>query len=326
MSERQESTSMTNSGAKQVLVTGGAGFIGSHLVDRLLAQGSHVRVLDNFSTGRRENLSAVLDHVELIEGDLRDSAAIERAVAGVEVVYHQGALPSVPRSISDPYTCNAVNVAGTLQLLLAARNAAVRRVVVASSAAVYGDSAFVPKVETMVTEPRSPYAISKLATEQYACVFAQLYDLEAVALRYFNVFGPRQDPASQYTGVIARFCMAALGGQPCTVYGDGLQTRDFVFVEDVVQANLRAGHAPEANGQFFNIACGVQTTLIEMLQLLENMTGTPIQRNYEPPRAGDVRHSLASIEKARQLLGYEPGVSFDEGLARTLAWYRSEIG
>jgi UDP-glucose 4-epimerase len=202
----------------------------------------------------------------------------------------------------------------------------VRRVVVASSAALYGDSPLVPKVESIATEPRSPYAISKLATEQYACVFAQLYDLEAVALRYFNVFGPRQDPASQYTGVIARFCMAALDGRPCTIYGDGLQTRDFVFVGDVVRANLLAGHAPAANGQFFNIACGVQTSLLEMLRLLEELTGAPIQRTFQPPRAGDVRHSLASIEKARQLLGYAPEVSSAEGLARTLDWYRAQRG
>ena len=307
---------------KRVLVTGGGGFIGSHLVDRLLEYGSHVRVLDNFSTGQRKNLQHALAHIELIEGDLRSVEVVQRAVTGIEVVFHQGALPSVPRSISDPETSNAVNITGTLNLLLAARNAGVRRVIVASSSSVYGDTPTLPKIESMATSPLSPYAISKLATEQYACVFARLYELEAVALRYFNVFGPRQDPASQYSGVIARFCTAALQGQPCTVYGDGLQSRDFTYVQDVVQANVLAANAPDASGHFFNIACGMQITLLAMIQLLEQFTGRSISVKNEPPRPGDVRHSSANIDKARQLLGYEPRIGFAEGLAQTLEWYR----
>lgn len=308
-----------------VLVTGGAGFIGSHLVDSLLCRGDRVRVLDNFSTGHRDNLAAVLADVELIEGDLRDPAALARAVAGIDLVFHQGALPSVPRSVADPTTSNAVNIGGTLNLLLACRDAGVRRVVVASSSSVYGDTLSLPKVETMAPSPLSPYAISKLATEQYACVFARLYPIEAVALRYFNVFGPRQDPRSQYSGVIARFCTAALAGEPCKVYGDGEQSRDFTYVADVVQANLLAAEAPGANGQAMNIACGVRTSLIELVGLLEQLVGRPMAISHAEPRAGDVRHSLAEITRARALLGYAPQVSVREGLARTLAWYGEQV-
>jgi UDP-glucose 4-epimerase len=309
----------------QVLVTGGAGFIGSHLVERLLAEGARVRVLDNFSTGRRANLQALLPDIELVEGDLRDADVVRQATAGVEVIYHQGALPSVPRSIADPETTHAVNISGTLNVLQAARAAGVRRVVVASSSSVYGDTPTLPKVETMATNPRSPYALSKLATEQYACIFAGLYPLETVALRYFNVFGPRQDPSSQYSGVIALFCGAVLRDEPCTVNGDGLQSRDFTYVDDVVQANLLAAGAPEANGHCFNIACDAQTTLLEMIEMLGEFAGKPIEVHYAPPRAGDVRHSRADITRARRLLGYAPQVAFREGLARTLAWYRAML-
>ncbi len=239
----------------RVLVTGGAGFIGSHLVDALVARGDTVRVLDNFSTGRRENLVAVQDQIELVEGDLRDPDAVAQAVNGVDLVFHQGALPSVPRSVADPLTSHEVNSTGTLRLLLAARDAGVRRVVVASSSSVYGDTPTLPKVEMMATSPRSPYAISKLASEQYAGSFAQLFDLETVALRYFNVFGPRQDPYSSYAGVIPRFCLAAWRGESCLIYGDGQQSRDFTFVADVVQANLLAAAAPEASGHTFSLWC-----------------------------------------------------------------------
>lgn len=304
-----------------ILVTGGAGFIGSHLVDALLARGDTVRVFDNLSTGQRANLAAVQGQVELIEGDLRDGEAVARAVAGVELVFHQGALPSVPRSVADPLTSHEVNSSGTLRLLLAARDAGVRRVVVASSSAVYGDTPTLPKVETMAPNPRSPYAISKLATEQYACSFAQLYAIEAVALRYFNVFGPRQDPHSYYAGVIPRFCSAALRGAACTIYGDGQQSCDFTFVADVVQANLLAASAPEANGQFFNIAYGAQTTLLDVVASLRELSGQAIAVQHDPPSVGDVRHSLADINKARALLDYQPQVPFAEGLARTLGWY-----
>jgi nucleoside-diphosphate-sugar epimerase len=306
----------------KVLVTGGAGFIGSHLVMTLLERGDRVRVFDNFSTGRRANLASVLSEVELIEGDLRDPDALARASAGVELVWHQGALPSVPLSVADPATSNAVNIDGTLNLLLAARDAGVRRVVVASSCSVYGDTPTLPKVESMAPSPLSPYAISKLATEQYACVFAQLYPLEAVALRYFNVFGPRQDPRSPYSGVIARFCTDTLSGEGCTIYGDGQQSRDFIYVADVVEANLLAATAPEANGQFMNIACGVRTNLLDLVQILAELSGRAIPVRHEPARSGDVRHSLADISLAQRLLGFTPQVSIQDGMARTLAWYQ----
>ena len=304
------------------LVTGGAGFIGGHLVDRLLELGHSVRVLDNFSTGRRSNLRRTLADIELIEGDLRDPDTVRRAAHGAEIVLHQGALPSVPRSVSDPRTSNAVNVEGTLNVLLAARDAGVRRVVVASSSSVYGDTPTLPKVETMPPQPRSPYAISKLAAEQYTCAFAQLYGLETVALRYFNVFGPRQDPTSQYAGVIARFCTAALAGKPFTVQGDGLQSRDFSYIENVVQANLLAASAPDVSGQVFNIACGERITLLDVTTTLNGLIGRELPIEHGPARPGDVRHSLADIAKARQMLGYEPSISAAEGLAKTLAWYR----
>jgi UDP-glucose 4-epimerase len=305
-----------------VLITGGGGFIGAHLVDRLLAQGVSVRVLDNFSTGRRTNLRDTIDHIELIEGDLRDPDTVRRAVRGVEVVFHQGALPSVPRSINDPRTSNAVNVEGTLNVLLAARDAGVRRVVIASSSSVYGDTPTLPKIETMPPQPRSPYAISKLAAEQYTVSFAALYGLETVALRYFNVFGPRQDPTSPYAGVIPRFCTQALRGGPYTLNGDGLQSRDFTYVENAVQANLLAAYAPDVSGQVFNAACGDQIVFTDMIAALNNLVGREIPVEYYPERAGDIRHSLADIDKARRMLGYTPSVTFEEGLARTLAWYR----
>jgi UDP-glucose 4-epimerase len=304
------------------LVTGGGGFIGSHLVDRLLELGHAVRVLDNFSTGHRANLRRTLAHIELIEGDLRDPDTVRRAMQGAEIVLHQGALPSVPRSVNDPRTSNAVNVEGTLNVLLAARDAGVRRVVVASSSSVYGDTPTLPKVETMPPTPRSPYAISKLAAEQYTCTFAALYGLETVALRYFNVFGPRQDPTSQYAGVIALFCTAALHGQPYTLQGDGLQSRDFTYVENAVQANILAATAPDVAGQVFNIACGQRITLLDMITILNRLIGRDLPIEHGPPRAGDVRHSLADIDRAKQLLGYTPAVDVAEGLARTLEWYR----
>jgi UDP-glucose 4-epimerase len=304
------------------LVTGGAGFIGSHLIDRLLVQGHKVRVLDNFSTGHRHNLRHVLKDIELIEGDIRDPDTVRRAVQGTEIVLHQGALPSVPRSVNDPRTSNAVNVEGTLNVLLAARDAGTRRVVVASSSSVYGDTPTLPKVETMAPNPRSPYAISKLAAEEYTCTFAPLYGLETVALRYFNVFGPRQDPTSQYAGVIALFCTLALQGKPYTVQGDGLQSRDFTYVENVVQANLLAATQPNVAGQAFNVACGQRITLLDVIAILNREVGMDLPVIHGPARVGDVRHSLADIEKARQLLNYSPSVDVSEGLARTLAWYR----
>jgi len=307
------------------LVTGGAGFIGGHLVERLLQQGDHVRVFDNFSTGHRHNLAAVSELIELIEGDLRDLDALHRSMRGVEVVFHQGALPSVPRSITDPLTANAVNVEGTLNVLLAARDAGVRRVVNASSSSVYGDTPALPKVESMPTQPLSPYAISKLAAEQYCGVFTTLYGLETVALRYFNVFGPRQDPDSPYASVIARFCLNALHGQAYTLHGDGRQSRDFTFIDNAVDANILAASAPAAAGQVCNVACGTRTSLLEVVAILNRLVGQDIPIEYQPRRAGDVQDSCADISRAHQLLGYTPAVGVEDGLTRTLAWYRTRL-
>ncbi|HUZ03143.1 MAG TPA: NAD-dependent epimerase/dehydratase family protein [Thermomicrobiaceae bacterium] len=308
-----------------LLVTGGGGFIGSHLVARLVADGRRVRVLDNFATGRRENLAHVLADIELVESDLRDPAAVRHAVAGVEVIFHEAALPSVPRSIEDPATTLAVNLTGTLNLLLAARDAGCRRVVFASSSSVYGDARTVPKVETMAPAPRSPYAVSKLSGEQLCAVFSQLYGLETVALRYFNVFGPRQDPASPYAAVIPRFIRALRRGEAPVIYGDGEQTRDFTHVANVVDANLRAATAPDVTGRVFNVAGGGAISVNRVLQLIAELLETPARARYEPPRPGDVRQSRADITAARAALGYVPSVSFAEGLAATVTSHR-ELG
>ncbi len=307
------------------LVTGGAGFIGSNLVTALVERGETVRVLDNFSTGHRANLAPVADRIELMEGDIRDPEQVRQAVAGSDYILHQAALPSVPRSIADPLTSNAVNVTGTLTLLQAAREAGVKRLVQASSSSVYGDNPALPKQETMATRPMSPYAISKLAAEQYGRVFYQLYGFETVALRYFNVFGPRQDPGSQYAAVIPKFITAMLQSQPPTIYGDGRQSRDFTFIDNVVQANLRACTAPEAAGGVFNIACGERYSLLDLLAHLAELTGSPAEAHHTAPRPGDVPHSQADISLARAVLGYEPAMTFGEGLARTVAWLGEKI-
>ncbi|MBP8251151.1 MAG: SDR family oxidoreductase [Herpetosiphon sp.] len=304
------------------LVTGGGGFIGSHLVDALLQAGHDVRVLDNFATGRRQNLAHVSNQIELIEADLRDADAVNRAVAGCDVILHQAAIPSVPRSINDPVTNTAANVMGTVHVLDAARQHDVQRVVVASSSSLYGNSPTLPKVETMPTDPRSPYAISKLAAEWYTRNFAALYGLETVALRYFNVFGPRQDPTSHYAGVIAKFAVCALRGEPYPMNGDGTFSRDFTYIANVVQANLKAATAPNVAGEFFNIAYGQRITLNDLTRTLNHLVGREIPTDFRPERAGDVAHSLADIRKARTLLGYEPTVDFATGLAHTLDWYR----
>ena len=304
------------------LVTGGGGFIGSHLVDRLLELGHSVRVLDNFATGRRQNLAHCQADIELIEGDLREADTVLRAAAGCEVILHQGALPSVPRSVSDPVTSNAVNVVGTLNVLQAARERGVRRVVIASSSSIYGDTPTLPKVESMPMNPRSPYATSKMAAESYTRIFADVYGMETVALRYFNVFGPRQDPGSQYSGVIAKFMTFALRGQTYTINGDGNQSRDFTYVANAVQANMLAATAPGVNGAVINIACGQRITLNDLTRILNKLVGREIPTAYGPPRTGDVEHSLADIGQARALLGYEPLVDVETGLARTLDWYR----
>ena len=306
--------------SKRYLVTGGAGFIGSNLVDALVGRGDRVRVLDDFSTGRRENLTA--RDVEVVEGDLRDAVVVRRAVAGVHGVFHQAALRSVPRSVDDPLSSNQVNVTGTLVLLLACRDAGVRRVVYASSSSVYGDDPALPKVETLPTRPISPYAISKLAAEHYCQTFARLYGLETVSLRYFNVFGPRQNPESKYSAVIPRFLAQALAGEPLEVHGDGEQSRDFTYIDNVVDANLAAASAPAAAGEAFNVGCGNRVSLLEIIGRLEKILGHPVARRHTPARAGDVPHTQADVSKAEKLMGYVPQVDFDEGFRRTVDYFR----
>lgn len=304
-----------------VLVTGGAGFIGSHLVRRLLTGGHTVRVVDNFSTGRRENLGEVLGDVELIEGDLQSYERAHAAVRGVDVVLHQAALPSVPRSIQDPLTSNASNVIGTLNVLLAARDSDVRRVVFASSSSVYGANPEMPKHEGMAPVPISPYAVAKLAGEGYCRSFSAVYGLETLALRYFNVFGPRQDPRSQYAAVIPNFISAFLEERPPTVYGDGHQSRDFTYVENVVAANLLAMDASVDAGTVLNAACGERISLLDLLAGLRDLSGSRLDAHHEPARPGDVMHSQADISRARELLAYQPVVEFHEGLARTFEYF-----
>lgn len=308
--------------ARHSLVTGGAGFIGSHLVRALLARGERVRVLDNFSTGRRANLADTVGDIEIVEGDLRDQEACVAAARGIDVVYHLGALGSVPRSIDDPLTTNAVNVQGTLHILVAAQQFGVERVVFSSSSSVYGDTPALPKHEGMRPSPRSPYAVSKLAGEEYCRAFSTSYGLATVVLRYFNVFGPRQDPNSQYAAVIPRFLSALQDGRRPVIYGDGEQSRDFTYVANVVDANLLAARADGVEGQVFNIACGEQITVREMLARMGEKMGHAADPDFCEARLGDVRHSRAAIEEAREKLGYRPRVLFDEGLARTVAAFQ----
>ncbi len=310
--------------SERYLVTGGAGFIGSHIVDALLEHGATVRVLDNFSTGRWGNVAPVIDRIDLIEGDLRDPDVVHRAVDGVNYVLHQAALASVPRSVEDPLTTHACNVTGTLNLLLACRDAGVRRVVYASSSSVYGDSAESPKREAIHLEPKSPYAVSKLAGEQYCQSFEEVYDLETVCLRYFNVFGPRQDPDSPYAAVIPKFITRMLQGEPPIIHGDGLQSRDFTYVSNNVMANVMAATSSNASGQVLNIACGRSYTLIDLVDALNAILGTDLKPIHSDPRPGDVRHSEADIRAARAYLNYEPDIDFCEGLRRTVAWYQEQ--
>jgi UDP-glucose 4-epimerase len=302
----------------KALVTGGAGFVGSNHALALLTSGHEVRLLDNFSTGNRSNLEPL--EAELVEGDLRSYERVAAAVQGVEVVFHQGALPSVPRSIQDPLTSTAVNVEGTLNVLLAARDAGVRRVVFASSSSVYGDAPGMPRRESQAPAPLAPYAVSKLAAEQYCMVANRVYGVETVALRYFNVFGERQDPLSGYAAVIPRFIRLMLDGRSPTIFGDGEASRDFTHVENVVEANLAAADAPAAAGRVMNIAVGSAHTLNELVGTLQRLLDSDVEPGYGPPRPGDVSESLADISLARELLGYEPRVEFEEGLQRTIAW------
>ncbi len=305
------------------LVTGGAGFIGSNLVRTLLNHGHTVRVLDNFSTGKRDNLGPYLNHIEVIEGDIRSYHIVHQAARDIEVIFHQGALPSVPRSINDPITSNQVNVEGTLNILNAARDTGVRRVTYASSSSIYGENPALPKREDMTPQPISPYAVSKLAGEKYCQVFARTYGLETVCLRYFNVFGPGQDPKSQYAAVVPRFITAFLDGARITVDGDGEQSRDFTFIENVVQANLLAATAKGASGDVFNIACNARMTLNQMLHHIGTFTETHTEIVYGPSRPGDVKHSQADIQKAREILGYEPKFTAEMGLRLSVEWYRA---
>jgi nucleoside-diphosphate-sugar epimerase len=309
---------MASSGST-VLVTGGAGFIGSHLVDRLLRDGHRVRILDNFATGRRENIAHVAGDVELVEGDIRSYERAHNAVRGCELVFHQAALPSVPRSVQDPLTSNEANVTGTLNVLLASRDEGVRRVVQASSSSVYGPTEELPKREEMPALPIAPYAVAKLAAEAYGRAFFRVYGLETVALRYFNVFGPRQDPRSEYAAVIPSFATSLLGGQRPVVFGDGEQSRDFTYVDNTVDANVLAAGAADVAGQTFNVACGERITLNALLDELRSIIGTDMEADFREPRPADILHSLADVSRAREAFGYEPAVVLREGLERTVA-------
>jgi len=307
------------------LVTGGAGFIGSHIAETLLDRGESVRIFDNLSTGRQANLSALQGRAEFLHGDIRDFDAVKTAMTGVEVVFHQAAMASVPRSIALPVESLETNINGTQHVLLAARDAGVRRIVYASSSSVYGNTPTLPKHEQMQTRPMSPYAVQKLTGELLCEVFTRIYGLETVALRYFNVFGPRQDPASEYAAVIPRFLTALLKGQRPIVFGDGEQTRDFTYVTNVVQANLLAASSPDAVSRVMNIGCGERISLNKLLHLAGELLGTTVRADYREPRPGDVRDSLADISLAHLLLGYQPSVGFREGLARTLDAMRINI-
>lgn len=308
------------------LITGGAGFIGANLAETLVRRGDRVRVLDNFSTGSVDNLAAIRDRIEIAETDIRDYPALRRAMEGVTYVCHQAALRSVERSVDDPLSSDEVNTHGTLQVLMAAREAkTVKRVVYASSSSVYGDNAALPKTEDLVPSPISPYAVTKLAAEHYCRVFSKLYGLEAVSLRYFNVFGPKQSPTSQYAAVVPLFMRAALTGEPVEIHGDGEQSRDFTYIDNVVEANLLACTAPDIGGEVFNVACGERHSLLEIVRVLGSFVGRELPRRHVGSRRGDVRHTMASIEKAERRLGFRPVVGFEEGLRRTFEALRVRL-
>jgi nucleoside-diphosphate-sugar epimerase len=311
---------MTLSGI--ALVTGGAGFIGSHIASALAAAGARVRVIDDLSTGYRENLQEIKGDLDFVQGSLADERTLAKAVEDVELVFHEAAIPSVPRSVENPRQTHVASVESTFSLLLAARDRKVRRLVYAASSSAYGDQPTLPKVETMLPEPLSPYAVAKLVGEHYCQVFTRVYGLETVSLRYFNVFGPRQDPSSTYSGVISRFISDLLGGKRPVIYGDGEQSRDFTYIENVVDANLKAAETSKGIGQVINIANGKRITLNQLLQELKSLTNKPdVSADYQEPRAGDVKHSLADITRARELLGFEPRVDLRSGLEFTIDWW-----
>ncbi len=305
------------------LVTGGAGFIGSHLVESPLNKGKEVRILDNFLTGKRENIAAFVDEIELIEGDIRDFESCEMALDGVDFVFHQAALPSVPRSVEDPVTTNAINVTGTLNLLIASRDAKIKKVVFASSSSVYGDDPNLPKKEGTEGAPLSPYAVTKLVGEYYMRIFSEIYGLGTVSLRYFNIFGPRQDPRSQYAAVIPNFITLMERGESPRIFGDGEQSRDFTYVANVVKANMLAAESEDVSGEVFNVACGDRITVNTLYAKIRQFFHKNIDPVYDKPRPGDIRHSFADIGKARKMLKYEPAVPFDDGLRKTVQWYRT---
>ncbi len=309
---------------ERFLVTGGAGFIGSHIAETLADRGEKVRVLDNFLTGKPGNMETFRDRVEFIEGDIRDLATCRKAVDGMDYVIHEAALPSVPRSVADPALSTEINVNGTLNMLIAARDAGVRSLVLASSSSVYGDDPRLPKIEGEEGELLSPYAATKLVNEKYAALFHRLYGLRTVCLRYFNVFGPRQDPASQYAAVVPLFITRVLRGERPTIFGDGEQSRDFTYVANVVEANILAARSEKAAGRVMNVACGDRITVNELLHMVGELTGKPAEADYEAPRPGDIKHSLAGIQRAVELIGFKPLMGFREGLQKTIKWYMEQ--
>ncbi|MCZ6815314.1 MAG: SDR family oxidoreductase [Planctomycetota bacterium] len=304
------------------LVTGGAGFIGSHLVEKLVGDNARVRVLDNFTTGKRENIAPFLDRIELIEGDIADPDICRRSCDGVEVVFHQAAMPSVPKSVEDPVTSHRTNIDGTFNLLVAARDAGVRRFVYAASSSAYGETETLPKIESILPDPLSPYGVQKLTGEQYCTVFAKCYGLSTLSLRYFNVFGPRQDPKSQYAAAIPAFITAILRDEAPLVYGDGEQTRDFTHIDNVVHANMLAARADETQGEVMNAACGERITINEVIAEINRVLGKQVKSKHVDERAGDIKHSWADIGLAERLIGFKPLVSFAEGLRSVIDWYK----
>jgi len=308
------------------LVTGGAGFIGSNIVDELLRRGHSVVVLDDLSSGSEENLAGVRSKIDLRIGSIIDLATVQSACVGADYVIHLAARTSVPKSVKDPLETNHVNIDGTLNVLVAARDAKVRRFVYAASSSAYGETPTLPKIESMQPEPISPYGVTKFVGELYAQVFGRVYGLENASVRYFNVFGPRQDPSSQYSGVLSRFMLAVLKSEPLVIYGDGEQSRDFTYIDNIVDETLRACEARGASGKIFNGGTGARITLNQVVKLLEKITGKKLQVKYDPPRDGDIRDSQADVSLARKILGYEPGVLFEEGLQRTWEWYKSAYG